>query len=50
MTSTDLHPDDLMDREMRSDLSAVERTRLKESFGAIRRWQEMAAYHYQTEV
>ena len=33
-----------------SELSAVERTRLKESLGAIRRWQEMAAFHYQTEV
>ncbi|HVP67520.1 MAG TPA: DUF294 nucleotidyltransferase-like domain-containing protein [Anaeromyxobacteraceae bacterium] len=33
-----------------SELSAVERTRLKESFGAIRRWQELAKFHYQTEV
>jgi CBS domain-containing protein len=32
-----------------SDLSAIERSRLKESFRAIRRWQERAAYHYRTD-
>ncbi|HET8539566.1 MAG TPA: putative nucleotidyltransferase substrate binding domain-containing protein [Anaeromyxobacter sp.] len=31
------------------ELSAIERTRLKESFRAIRRWQEKAAYHYRTD-
>ncbi len=29
-----------------SDLSPVERSRLKESFRAIRGWQELAAHHY----
>jgi CBS domain-containing protein len=29
------------------DLSAIERTRLKDSFRAIKGWQDMAAYHYQ---
>jgi len=33
-----------------SELSAVERTHLKESFGAIRRWQAKAAFHYHTDV
>ncbi|HTP49783.1 MAG TPA: DUF294 nucleotidyltransferase-like domain-containing protein [Anaeromyxobacteraceae bacterium] len=33
-----------------STLSAVERTHLKESFGAIRRWQGKAGFHYQTDV
>jgi CBS domain-containing protein len=33
-----------------SALSPLERHRLKESFGAIRRWQEKAAYHYQPEL
>jgi len=32
-----------------ADLSAIERTRLKDSFRAIRRWQEKAAYHYRTD-
>ncbi len=32
-----------------ADLSAIERTRLNESFRAIRRWQEKAAYHYRTD-
>ena len=32
-----------------ADLSAIERSRLKESFRAIRRWQEKAAYHYRTD-
>ena len=31
------------------DLSAIERSRLKESFRAIKRWQERAAYHYRTD-
>jgi CBS domain-containing protein len=31
------------------ELSAIERSRLKESFRAIRRWQEKAAYHYRTD-
>jgi CBS domain-containing protein len=30
-----------------SDLSALERTRLKEAFRAIRGWQSGAEYHYQ---
>jgi CBS domain-containing protein len=29
-----------------SDLSALERTRLKEAFRAIRSWQQGAEYHY----
>jgi CBS domain-containing protein len=32
-----------------SDLSAIERSRLKESFRAIARWQERAAFHYRTD-
>lgn len=32
-----------------ADLGAIERTRLKDSFRAIRRWQEKAAYHYRTD-
>jgi CBS domain-containing protein len=32
-----------------SELSALERTRTKEAFRAIRGWQESAAYHYQVE-
>jgi CBS domain-containing protein len=32
-----------------ADLSAIERSRLKESFRAIKRWQERAAYHYRTD-
>jgi len=30
-----------------ASLSAIERTRLKDAFRAINRWQEKAAYHYQ---
>jgi len=30
-----------------SDLSAIERSRLKDAFRAIKSWQDMAAYHYQ---
>jgi CBS domain-containing protein len=30
-----------------SDLGAIERSRLKDAFRAIRSWQDMAAYHYQ---
>ncbi|HET7754620.1 MAG TPA: DUF294 nucleotidyltransferase-like domain-containing protein [Anaeromyxobacteraceae bacterium] len=32
-----------------SDLSALERTRLKEAFRAIRAWQQDAEYHYRTD-
>jgi CBS domain-containing protein len=32
-----------------SQLSAVERSRVKESFRAIRAWQELAAHHYRTD-
>jgi CBS domain-containing protein len=32
-----------------SELSALERTRTKEAFRAIRSWQESAAYHYHVE-
>ncbi len=32
-----------------ADLSALERSRLKEAFRAVKRWQEKAAYHYQTD-
>lgn len=32
-----------------AELGAIERTRLKESFRAIRAWQEKAAYHYRTD-
>ena len=30
-------------------LNPVERTRLRDSFRAIRKWQELAAYHFQAE-
>lgn len=33
-----------------AELTALERNRLKDSFRAIRRWQEKAAFHYQTGV
>ncbi len=33
-----------------AELTALERNRLKDSFRAIKRWQEKAAYHYQTGV
>jgi len=32
-----------------SDLTAIERTRLKDSFRAVKRWQDKAAYHYRTD-
>jgi CBS domain-containing protein len=32
-----------------AELSAIERSRLKESLRAVRRWQEMAGYHYRTD-
>ena len=32
-----------------SELTPIERTRLKESLRAVRRWQERAAYHYRTD-
>ncbi len=31
------------------DLTAIERSRLKDAFRAIKRWQEKAAYHYRTD-
>jgi CBS domain-containing protein len=31
-------------------LTAIERTRLKDAFRAIKRWQEKAAYHYQVAL
>ncbi len=33
-----------------SDLTAIERSRLKDSFRAIKGWQDRAAYHYRTDV
>jgi CBS domain-containing protein len=33
-----------------SDLTSIERSRLKDAFRAISDWQEMAAYHYRTEM
>ena len=33
-----------------AELSSIERSRLKDSFRAIRGWQEKAAYHYRTEM
>ena len=33
-----------------ASLSGAERTRLKDSFRAIREWQEKATYHYQTDL
>jgi CBS domain-containing protein len=33
-----------------AELTALERNRLKDSFRAIKRWQDKAAYHYQTGV
>jgi CBS domain-containing protein len=32
-----------------SELSAIERTSLKDAFRAIQGWQDKAAYHYQVE-
>ncbi len=32
-----------------ADLSAIERSRLKEAFRVVKRWQERAAYHYRTD-
>ena len=32
-----------------SELTGLERSRLKDSFRAIKAWQEKAAYHYQTD-
>jgi len=31
------------------DLGAIERTRLKDAFRIVRRWQEKAAFHYRTD-
>ncbi len=33
-----------------ADLSAIERSRLKDSLQAIRNWQDLAAYHYRTDL
>jgi CBS domain-containing protein len=33
-----------------ADLSTIERSRLKESFKAIRDWQDLAAYRYRTDL
>jgi CBS domain-containing protein len=33
-----------------SELSGIERTRLKDSFRAVKAWQDMAAYHYQASL
>ncbi len=33
-----------------SDLSSIERSRLKDAFRAIEVWQDRAAYHYQTDL
>ncbi len=33
-----------------ADLTSIERSRLKDAFRAINSWQEMAAYHYRTEM
>lgn len=33
-----------------SDLNGLQRTRLKDAFRAIRRWQESAAYRYQPDL
>ena len=33
-----------------SDLSTIERSRLREAFRAIEVWQERAAYHYRTDL
>jgi CBS domain-containing protein len=31
-----------------SELTAIERTRVKDTFRAVKSWQDLAAYHYQT--
>jgi CBS domain-containing protein len=33
-----------------SDLSSIERSRLKDSLRAVRNWQETASYHYRTDL
>jgi len=33
-----------------AELSAIERSRLRESFQAVRDWQEKASYHYRTDL
>ena len=38
----------VLDAVALSSLNAMERTRLKDAFRAIRNWQETAAYHFQT--
>ncbi len=39
-----------MNKLVYSDLTSIERSRLKDAFRAIRDWQEKAAYHYRTET
>jgi len=36
----------VVDEVALSDLTPVERTRLKESFRAVEAWQELASYHH----
>jgi CBS domain-containing protein len=36
----------VMDEVTLSELTPIERTRLKESFRAVKAWQELAAYHH----
>jgi CBS domain-containing protein len=33
-----------------SDLTSIERSRLKDSLRAVRAWQETAAFHYKTDM
>jgi CBS domain-containing protein len=40
----------LLDIVRLDELSGAERTRVKDSFRAVRRWQEKATYHYQTDL
>jgi CBS domain-containing protein len=37
----------VVDEVALAELTPVERTRLKESFRAVKAWQELAAYHHQ---
>jgi CBS domain-containing protein len=36
----------VVDEVALSELTPIERTRLKESFRAVKAWQELAAYHH----
>ena len=40
----------VVNRVALSELSGIERSRLKDSFRAIKSWQDMAAYHYQASL